>query len=143
MTRRIDPLTPAECRALLKDHHFGRLAFLDTVGVLPVIIPVNYLLDKDTVVFRTEAGSKLRAAVRGAPVAFEVDGVDHDRRGGWSVVVQGHAKEVADPAKLIEFRNAPLVAWAPGAKPHYVTINPSQVSGRRITVDDLPSNWFG
>lgn len=62
--RRIEPLTLAQCRELLGEQHFGRLAFVDSVGVLPMIIPVNYVLDHDTVVFRTEAGSKLRAATR-------------------------------------------------------------------------------
>lgn len=141
VNRRIEPLTLAECRELLGEQHFGRLAFVDSVGVLPMIIPVNYVLDHDTVVFRTEAGSKLRAATRGAPIAFEVDGADG--RGGWSVVVRGHAKEVTDPAKLADYRHAPLVAWAPGAKPHYVTINPSQVTGRRITSSDQPSPRSG
>jgi nitroimidazol reductase NimA-like FMN-containing flavoprotein (pyridoxamine 5'-phosphate oxidase superfamily) len=31
-----------ECHALLDSHHLGRLAFLDRVGVMPMIIPVNY-----------------------------------------------------------------------------------------------------
>jgi nitroimidazol reductase NimA-like FMN-containing flavoprotein (pyridoxamine 5'-phosphate oxidase superfamily) len=87
--RRVEALTVSECRELLMEHHFGRLAFVDAVGVLPVIIPVNYLIDEDTIVFRTDAGSKVAAAVRGAPVAFEVDGVDHDHQAGWSVVVRG------------------------------------------------------
>jgi nitroimidazol reductase NimA-like FMN-containing flavoprotein (pyridoxamine 5'-phosphate oxidase superfamily) len=142
MTRRVEALSVSECRELLKEHHFGRLAFLDAVGVLPVIIPVNYLLDEDTVVFRTDAGSKLHAAVRGAPVAFEVDGVDQDRQVGWSVVVRGRAEEVTDPVKLAELRQSPLVAWHPSANSRYVRVKPSQVIGRRITIADLPPNWW-
>jgi nitroimidazol reductase NimA-like FMN-containing flavoprotein (pyridoxamine 5'-phosphate oxidase superfamily) len=142
-TRRVEALTVSECRDLLKEHHFGRLAFVDAVGVLPVIIPVNYLLDEDTVVFRTDAGSKLAAAVRGAPVAFEVDGVDQDRQVGWSVVVRGRAEEVTDPVKLAELRQSPLVAWHPSANSRYVRVKPSQVIGRRITIADLPPNWWG
>ena len=143
MTRRVEALTVSECRELLREHHFGRLAFLDAVGVLPVIIPVNYSLDEDTVVFRTDAGSKLHAAVRGAPVAFEVDGVDQDRQVGWSVVVRGRAEEVTDPVKLAELRQSPLVAWHPSANSRYVRVKPSQVIGRRITIADLPPNWWG
>jgi uncharacterized protein len=143
MTRRIDVLTVAECRELLQEHHFGRLAFVDAVGVLPVIIPVNYLLDEDSVVFRTDTGSKLAAAVRGAPVAFEVDGVDQDRQIGWNVVVRGRAEEVTDPIKLAELRRTPLVAWHPSANPRYVRVRPSQVIGRRIAIGDLPPNWWG
>lgn len=140
VVRRIDPLTLAECRELLGEQHFGRLAFVDSVGVLPMIIPVNYVFAHDTVVFRTEAGSKLRAAARSAPIAFEVDRVDADGRGAWSVVVRGRAQEITDPVKLAEYRDAPLVAWAPGAKPHYVSINASQVTGRRITTESPPSS---
>ena len=143
MTRRVQALTVSECRELLKEHHFGRLAFVDAVGVLPVIIPVNYLLDEDTVVFRTDAGSKLDAAVRGAPVAFEVDGVDQDRQVGWSVVVRGRAEVVTDPVKLADLRQTPLVAWHPRANQRYVRIKPSQVIGRRIAIADLPPNWWG
>jgi nitroimidazol reductase NimA-like FMN-containing flavoprotein (pyridoxamine 5'-phosphate oxidase superfamily) len=59
--KRVDILTTAECRELLDRHHFGRLGFTNSVGVLPSIIPVNYLLDEDKIVIRTDAGSKLNA----------------------------------------------------------------------------------
>ncbi len=143
MTIGAETLTVSECRQLLKDHHFGRLAFVDAVGVLPVIIPVNYLLDEDTVVFRTDAGSKLAAAVRGAPVAFEVDGVDQDRQVGWSVVVRGRAEEVTESIKIAEFRQTPLVAWHPTSNPRYVRVRPSQAIGRRVAIADLPTGWWG
>jgi hypothetical protein len=39
-------------------HHFGRLGFAGSGVVLPSIIPVNYLLDEDKIVIRTDAGSK-------------------------------------------------------------------------------------
>ena len=55
--KRVDLLTTAECRELLDRHHFGRLGFTDYVGVFPSIIPVNYLLDEDKIVIRTDAGS--------------------------------------------------------------------------------------
>lgn len=140
----VESLTTAECRELLERHHFGRLAFVDSVGVLPSIIPVNYLLtDVDKVVFRTDAGSKLAAAVRRAPVAFEVDGVDEHRRTGWSVLMRGRAEEITEEAQLAQLRETPLLAWAPGAKERYVRINASKVSGRRISIAHLPSSWWG
>jgi nitroimidazol reductase NimA-like FMN-containing flavoprotein (pyridoxamine 5'-phosphate oxidase superfamily) len=140
---RVETLTEAECRELLDRHHFGRFAFVDSVGVLPSIIPVNYLLDDDKVVIRTDAGSKLAAAIRGAPVALEVDGVDENHQVGWSVVVRGRAEEVTDEDKLAKLRQTPLLAWHPRAKPRYIQINPSQVIGRRIKIADLPTNWWG
>ena len=141
--KRVDLLTTVECRELLDRHHFGRLGLMNYVGVFPSIIPVNYLLDEDKIVIRTDAGSKLNAALRGAPVAFEVDGVDETRQVGWSVVVRGHAEEVTDEDKLAKLRQAPLLAWHPGPNPRFVQINARQVSGRRIKIADIPSNWWG
>jgi nitroimidazol reductase NimA-like FMN-containing flavoprotein (pyridoxamine 5'-phosphate oxidase superfamily) len=140
---RVEILTVAECRELLDGHHFGRFGFVDYVGVFPSIIPVNYLLDGDKIVIRTDAGSKLAAALRGAPVAFEVDGVDETHQVGWSVVVRGHAEEVTDEDTIAELRQTPLLAWHPRARPRYVRINASQVIGRRIKIADLPPYWWG
>jgi nitroimidazol reductase NimA-like FMN-containing flavoprotein (pyridoxamine 5'-phosphate oxidase superfamily) len=141
--KQFDELTRADCLNRLGKHHLGRLAFIDKVGVMPLIMPVNYLLDHDTVVFRTDAGSKLDAAIRGAPVAFEVDEVDEQRRTGWSVVVSGHAEEVTDPSELARLRDSPLVPWAPGPKANYVRVRPGPITGRRISLADLPSSWWG
>lgn len=95
------------------------------------------------VVFRTDIGSKLSAGLREAPVAFEIDGVDRRAHTGWSVVVRGRAEEVTDPAELKRLRELPLVPWAPGPKDHFLRVRPSQVSGREISVADLPANWWG
>ncbi len=135
-------LTAEECRKLLGEHHLGRLALLDEEG--PVVFPVNYVFDRLGVVFRTDPGTKLDAAARGARVAFEVDAVDERTNTGWSVVVRGDAAEVSDPKHLRRLRSLPLYPWAPGARTHYVRIAPSAVSGRRIGLpEDLPPNWWG
>lgn len=139
----LDELTIPECHALLADHHLGRLAFLDRAGVMPMIVPVNYLFHDERVVFRTDPGRKLIAAVHGAPVAFEVDGTDDQQQIGWSVVVRGHVEEVTDPNERDRLSSTPLVTWAPGTKSHYVRIDPRAVTGRRIRMPDLPSHWFG
>jgi uncharacterized protein len=139
----LEELTIGECHALLGSHHLGRLAFLDRAGVMPMIIPVNYLFQDERVVFRTDPGSKLTAALHDAPVAFEVDGADEQRQLGWSVVVRGHVEEVTDPDERERLGETPLVTWAPGAKAHYVRVNPRMVTGRRIRMSDLPSHWFG
>jgi uncharacterized protein len=139
----VEILTVAECRELLEGHHFGRFGFVDSVGVFPSIIPVNYLLDGDKIVIRTDAGSKLAAALRGAPVAFEVDGVDETHQVGWSVVVRGHAEEVTDEDTIAELRQTPLLAWHPRTKARYIRINASQVIGRRINIADLLPDWWG
>jgi nitroimidazol reductase NimA-like FMN-containing flavoprotein (pyridoxamine 5'-phosphate oxidase superfamily) len=141
--KEIKELTPAECRALLEEHHIGRVAFLDTVGVTPVILPVNYLVHGHDVVFRTDPGSKLRAALHNAPVAFEIDGVDHQLEVGWSVLVSGRIAVVTDRAELDYLRGSPLNTWAPGVKGHFLRISSQRLTGRQITISDLPSNWWG
>ena len=76
-------------------------------------------------------------------MTFEIDGIDQLQRTGWSVVVSGRAQEVVDPDDLRELNQTPLLPWAPGDRSQYVRITPASVSGRRISVADLPSNWWG
>jgi nitroimidazol reductase NimA-like FMN-containing flavoprotein (pyridoxamine 5'-phosphate oxidase superfamily) len=134
-------LSVDECQALLGASHLGRVGLVDDGR--PLILPVNYVLDEATVVFRTDPGSKLAAALRGAAVAFEVDGVNAQQRTGWSVLVQGRAEHVTDPAELERLAAYRLVPWAPGARPHYVRVRSEKTTGRRISVADLPQIWWG
>ena len=122
-----------ECVRLLTTHELslGRVAFIDQGR--PVVLPVNYRVRGDAVIFRTDEGSKLDAATRGAWVAFEVDQVDAWWQEGWSVLVNGRAEHVQDPAELERLHQLlPLHPWAPGAKSHYVRIPMTHVSGRQI-----------
>lgn len=123
-------LTRSECFELLAGESLGRLAFVDERG--PVVIPVNFVLDRHMVVIRTDEGAKLDIAGRGARVAFEVDRVDAAERTGWSVLIRGEAIEVTDPDELARLRGLPLRPRAPGAKGHYVRVLPASLSGRRI-----------
>jgi hypothetical protein len=125
-------LAKSECFALLAREHLGRVAIIDGQG--PVIFPVNFVLDRHMVVFRTDEGTKLDAACRGSRVAFEIDGTDTAARTGWSVLVRGEAIEVTNPAELARLRRLPLAPWAPGAKAHFVRILPAKLTGRRILV---------
>ena len=82
----------------------------------PLVVPVNYALDGDVVVFRSGAGSKLRA-LRDAPLSFQVDLIDPSHRTGWSVLIRGTAHEATDARDA--FRVDP---WAPGAKQHWIRV---------------------
>jgi nitroimidazol reductase NimA-like FMN-containing flavoprotein (pyridoxamine 5'-phosphate oxidase superfamily) len=134
-------LSKSECFELLAREHLGRVAVVDDRG--PVVFPVNFVLDRHMVVFRTDAGSKLDAACCGSRVAFEVDGTDAAARTGWSVVVRGEAAEVTGRAELARLRKLPLDPWAPGAKTHFVRILPAVLTGRRISAPGGPSNPGG
>jgi uncharacterized protein len=134
-------LTRSECFALLAREHVGRVAVVDDRG--PVVFPVNFVLDRHMVVFRTDEGTKLDAACRGSRVAFEIDGADAAAHSGWSVVVRGEAIEVTGPAELARLRRLRLDPWAPGAKTHYVRILPAVLTGRRIWAPGAPSHRGG
>lgn len=133
----LEILDPAECVALLDASSVGRVGV--TVGALPTILPVNFVVHRDRVVFRTGAGTKLAAATRNAVVAFEVDQVDETTHTGWSVVVTGVAAEVTDPTELDELGQLPLTRWAPGHDGRVVAISMELVSGRRISEGTPPA----
>ena len=128
---------------MLSSHRFGRLAFLDRVGEFPMIIPVNYRFVDNAVVIRSGEGSKFRAAVENAGAAFEIDDVDEQQRVGWSVIVRGRLEAVNDRGDIELLQEAEPVAWAPGDRPQYLRLNASLISGRRISITDGPSNWWG
>lgn len=125
----IDALSEAECRRLLGCHTLGRVGI--TSGGLPLILPVHYLYDEGVIVFRTGAGTKLRAAVNGDVLAFEVDTYDAESGRGWSVMVLGRATVVTT-----EHEQAGLPTFdqpAPGEeRNHYVRLFCELVTGRVI-----------
>ena len=77
----VEILEREECLRMLGEQVVGRLGFVD-LGQ-PLILPVNFELDDDVVVFRSAEGTKLRSGL-GSEVCFEVDGVDRVARAGWS-----------------------------------------------------------
>jgi uncharacterized protein len=126
----LEVLGRAESLRLLAGSSLGRLAV--TIGALPVILPVNFLLDGDRILIRTSPGTKLDAATQDAVVAFEVDHVDPFAHSGWSVCVTGTAREVTDRDELDRVSRLPLAHWAPDGGDHVVTMSTELVTGRRI-----------
>lgn len=128
------------CMRLLSSTNFGRVAINEDHG--PVVLPVNYVLDGGTVLFRTDEGLKLDAATRSASATFEVDHIDERERSGWSVMVRGRLEWVRDPAELERMRQLPVRPLAGGEKSEFVRLLPESVSGREIPVPDgLPAGW--
>lgn len=125
----LEVLPRSTCLELLGRVTVGRLAL--NVGPLPVVLPVNFhLLDGDIVV-RTAAGSKLYAAISDALVAFEADEVDPTTHSGWSVLVRGHAPEIADPEELEEARAHAPMPWGSPRADRFLRLRVERVSGRR------------
>lgn len=127
----LEVLDRDECLRLLGTVTLGRIAI--SSGALPVILPVNFRLTGDTIIFRTASGTKLDAATRGAVVAFEVDAMDPLEHTGWSVMVTGVARQVTDTAELDEIRPERVARWAPLGEDCIIAISTDMVSGRRIT----------
>lgn len=126
----LEVLSRDECLRLLAHSRIGRVAV--NVDALPAVVPVNFILVGDDVVFRTNPGAKLDAAMANNVVAFETDDVDPVYQTGWSVLVQGFAREIVDPDQLEQARKAPLRAWAGEGRERFVRIDTQCVSGRRI-----------
>jgi nitroimidazol reductase NimA-like FMN-containing flavoprotein (pyridoxamine 5'-phosphate oxidase superfamily) len=115
-----------DCWDMLATGSIGRIALFADGQV--EIFPVNYGLDGDGIVFRTNAGRKM-AGVASGEVAFEVDSVDPESRCGWSVVVHGTARDITGhdgPARQLAAR-----PWT-GSKDFLVRISARSVTGRRV-----------
>lgn len=127
----IRPLTAAQCWQRLRDHP-ARIGRVGTGGPSPDILPVNYIVDGESVVFRTAPGKKLAAVGRGERVVFEVDDVDPQWRRGWSVVLRGFAEHVAQGDEHDRLEALPLRPWDPTPKTDFVRITTHLISGREI-----------
>ena len=128
---RLEILGRDECLRLLATDDLGRLAVV--VANTPLVVPVNYALDGDAVVFRTDPGTKFD---RGpwARASFEVDSFDRHERRGWSVVATGRLEEVTpfDADTFERVRRLDVDPWAGGDKAHWMRLVPDRVTGRRL-----------
>jgi nitroimidazol reductase NimA-like FMN-containing flavoprotein (pyridoxamine 5'-phosphate oxidase superfamily) len=125
----LEMLDRDECMALLDRSSLGRIAVV--VDAHPLVFPVNFTLDGDTIVLRTDVGTKLYGA-RNGPVAFECDGTDSVYHTGWSVLATGTAEEVRDDSEVARLERLPLPTWAPGPKTSWLRIRPRSLTGRSI-----------
>ncbi|TYK43927.1 pyridoxamine 5'-phosphate oxidase family protein [Actinomadura decatromicini] len=119
-----------ECRALLSRAAIGRIVF--THQALPAVQPVNFILSRGDIVFRTSGTSRLATAAADTIVAFEIDDFDTAARTGWSVVVVGRARRATDPREIAALAALPLESWAPGTRDTFIRIHPELITGRRI-----------
>lgn len=117
-----------ECWDLMAGVTLGRL--VTSVGGQPEIFPVNYAVQRHTVLFRTAEGTKLVSTAINNRVLFEVD--DHNVAEGWSVIIKGVARSLRTNEDIEEAEQAQVLPWTPSEKSHYVRIIPESVTGRRF-----------
>jgi nitroimidazol reductase NimA-like FMN-containing flavoprotein (pyridoxamine 5'-phosphate oxidase superfamily) len=124
-------LSPSECRALLADCQTGRVAVVAPDG--PHVIPVNYAVVDESVVFRTSPFTVLATYGADARVAFEVDHTDDARRIGWSVEARGRASVVYDSAELAHIARVwEPVPWAGGERALHLRLRYDELTGRSL-----------
>ncbi|MFI9025198.1 DUF1918 domain-containing protein [Streptomyces sp. NPDC053560] len=129
---RLRELGREECLRLVSSHGVGRLALSTDEG--PQVLPVNYALVDDAIVYRAAPGT-VTASAAGKLAAFQVDHIDEAMSRGWSVLMVGPARLVTGQAGEELAARAPSLPWAGGDRPLWVSIKPLRVSGRRIDVE--------
>jgi nitroimidazol reductase NimA-like FMN-containing flavoprotein (pyridoxamine 5'-phosphate oxidase superfamily) len=125
-----------ECLGLLQAEAVGRIAVL--ADPYPLIFPVNYRLVEfpdgrapghTWIAIRTRPGNTIDRAP--TFVSFEIDGVDHAHRTGWSVLVAGTLHAV-DPGAA-EFRaRFDTNPWLDADRERWLVIHPARITGRRV-----------
>lgn len=124
-------LSPRECWKLIAAGGVGRIATITDDG--PVILPVKFIVDSETIVFRTTAYGLIGRIGPASEIAFEVDSHDEAMREGWSVLLVGAMERVEDLGEVAAaLGSADLEPWVGGVRNLVVRIRPRRVTGRRI-----------
>lgn len=132
----VDILPVHECWELVGSLALGRL--VTYADGQPDIFPVNYVVQRRTVLFRTAAGTKLVSTAINNRVLFEVD--DHNLAEAWSVIIRGKARSLRTLEELEEAERAQVLPWTRPEKTHYVRIVPESVTGRRFQFGSPPGD---
>src|SRR5271169_1899090 len=100
-------LSASESWDLLASVALGRL--VTSVESQPEIFPVNFVVQRRTILFRTAEGTKLVSAAINNHVVFEVD--DHNVAEGWSVIVRGTAHSLHTNEEIENAESAQVLPW--------------------------------
>ncbi len=127
----IEELGRDECLELMATQRVGRLGVV--VDGVPLVLPMQFVLDGATVVLQTNQGSKTLHTPL-TSVSFEVDHVDWDQGVGWSVLVQGIGEDIstAIDERSEARRSLAVHTWAPPPADRWLSIVPRMITGRRI-----------
>jgi len=120
-----------ECERLLRSGVVGRIAITTPSG--PHIVPVNYSVVDDMIVFRTTPYSVIGTYGLNAQMAFEVDQFDYEYWTGWSVLARGRGCPIAAAEEVQRINQlwSPR-PWASGQRNLYVALRWTELSGRRL-----------
>jgi hypothetical protein len=117
-----EPITAAECWALLASASVGRLAL--SLQALPAILPVQYYLDGDKIALCLGHYQVPGQAVTNTVAAFVADAIDTTTSQGWAVQVLG---KVAPP----QWMNGPGDCGQ-HAGGQVIHLAPATIAGQRL-----------
>lgn len=129
-----EQLSTSACWALLRRSDVGRMALHGEDDEIE-IFPLNFVVDRDSIVFKTAAGTKLSLASGHRRAAFEVDAFDFYEGTAWSVVLRGVPTVIRHDDEALADLEQQIRPWHVGNKPAYVRLTPDVVTGRRFRVD--------
>lgn len=121
----VTDLSPDECWQLLRTHQVARLAY--HLGPDINLVPINYVVDGATLLFRTAPGNKLLGLLMNPAVILEID--EYDEQHARSVVVRGAAERLEEDQQH-RVDDLPLHPWAEDEKYEVIEITPTQITGR-------------
>ncbi len=131
-----------KCHELLSAGVVGRVGIC--VDGTPRIIPVNYAVIDDAIVFRTAPYTLLGSEAWTHKLAFQVDHLDYERQKGWSVLATGPGELITDERELAAIRSFwDPRPWAAGNRLLYIRLRWEELTGRRLgnywpTADEMP-----
>jgi nitroimidazol reductase NimA-like FMN-containing flavoprotein (pyridoxamine 5'-phosphate oxidase superfamily) len=134
MARQVEVLSDEQCVARLSRQPIGRLSV--TKDAMPVIVPVNFVVDGTSIVFRTHPHGLLARACDNAVVAFEVDEFSETADAGWSVLIVGVARRLTG-SEHVRALTLGLVSAAGTDCDQFIRLRFGRISGREIALGPL------
>lgn len=120
-----------ECLRLLVGEAVGRIAICTPDG--PHVVPVNYVVDEESIVFRTAPYSVVGSNADGARLALEVDALEPESMTGWSVLATGAGAMLSDTFDIARVRmHGGPSPWAGGLRPMHIRLTWHTLTGRRV-----------
>lgn len=128
----IRPLTAQECWEQLATFPVGRLIVV--FDGQPEVFPVNFVIDGEGVVVRTDVGMKYFAAERRSRAAFEVD--RWDSATGVTVIAHGTLRALTDPTEVAHAETLELRPWLDTHKGHFIRMDVAEITGRHFRLNE-------
>lgn len=97
-----------------------------------MILPVNFVVDGETVVFSSGEGDKLDAIRQGRMITFEADTVELALQAGWSVLIIGTAEVITSPAQINRIEQLHLAPWVSQPSRVFIRLVATKITGRRL-----------